>query len=123
MAQTQPVVLHLGDPIKYNTELYETLFDGFTIIRPSQEERERETFKRALQDRRWGDFHAMMRPQMFSGSEMGPWDEELIQLLPSSMRVYASAGAGYDTVNITALAQRGESSSDFFISSPLCVES
>ncbi|KAH7033581.1 uncharacterized protein B0I36DRAFT_321708 [Microdochium trichocladiopsis] len=38
---------------------------------------------------------------------MGAWDRELIALLPPSVRVFASAGAGFDWVDTQALGQRG----------------
>ena len=38
---------------------------------------------------------------------MGSWDRELIELLPASMRVMASAGAGFDWVNTETLAEFG----------------
>lgn len=38
---------------------------------------------------------------------MGRWDRELIELLPPSMRVMASAGAGFDWVDTGVLAEFG----------------
>lgn len=38
---------------------------------------------------------------------MGNWDQELIELLPPSLKVYASAGAGYDWVDVVCLARHG----------------
>lgn len=38
---------------------------------------------------------------------MGKWDEELIRLLPESVKVFASAGAGYDWVDTKSLGERG----------------
>lgn len=38
---------------------------------------------------------------------MGRWDRELIELLPKSMRVMASAGAGFDWVDTGVLAEFG----------------
>lgn len=37
---------------------------------------------------------------------MGQWDEELISLLPSSVRIFASAGAGFNWADTDALARR-----------------
>lgn len=42
------------------------------------------------------------------GGEMGNWDDELISLLPSSCKIYASAGAGFDWVDTERLAKRGK---------------
>ena len=51
-----------------------------------------------------------MRPSWHSGGEMGKWDRELIELLPDGIQVYASAGAGYDWVDVNLLAEHGEQS-------------
>lgn len=37
---------------------------------------------------------------------MGQWDEELISLLPSSVRIFASAGAGFNWADVDALGGR-----------------
>jgi lactate dehydrogenase-like 2-hydroxyacid dehydrogenase len=102
-----PTILHLGDPILYNHELHDGLAKQFDIIRPSYDERLRPAFIQALKCRRWGEFAAIMRPFWSSGGEMGEWDEELISLLPSSVKVFASAGAGFDWVNVEELAKHG----------------
>lgn len=39
---------------------------------------------------------------------MGKWDRELIELLPESVKVYASAGAGFDWIDTACLADYGE---------------
>lgn len=39
---------------------------------------------------------------------MGNWDKEMIDLLPPSVRVFASAGAGFDWADTKLLGQRGE---------------
>ena len=38
---------------------------------------------------------------------MARWDRELIELLPQSMKVMASAGAGYEWVDVDVLAEYG----------------
>ena len=38
---------------------------------------------------------------------MGQWDDELIHLLPSSVRIFASAGAGFNWADTEALGRRG----------------
>lgn len=38
---------------------------------------------------------------------MGQWDDELIPLLPPSVRIFASAGAGFNWADTEALARRG----------------
>lgn len=67
----------------------------------------REEFKKALREKRWGDFVGMYRPFWNTGGEMGNWDEELIALLPPSCKIYASAGAGFDWVDVRTLAAHG----------------
>jgi hypothetical protein len=113
VAQTQrapkPVVLHIGDPIEYNPETYEEFSSAFHVIRPSAVERERAEFVKALRERRWGDFHAIFRPFWGTGGEMGRWDAELIGLLPDSVKVFASAGAGFDWADTKLLGEKGES--------------
>ncbi|KAL1986907.1 hypothetical protein VTN96DRAFT_5324 [Rasamsonia emersonii] len=107
MTSSKPVVLHLGDPVKYNLDLYERFASQFTIIRPSEEERQRDAFMAALKEKRWGDFDAIFRPFWNSGGEMGRWDRELVPLLPKSVKVFASAGTGFDWADVDVLAEHG----------------
>lgn len=106
----KPIVLHIGDPIKFNPELYKTFSEKFTVIRPDFEERQRPAFLQALKDKKWGDFSAVYRPFWNTGGEMGRWDAEMIPLLPESLKVFASAGAGYDWADADLLAEAGETS-------------
>lgn len=103
----KPIVLHLGDPVYYNKELYASLQEQFTIIRPDLAERQRPAFLEALRTKKWGDFAGIMRPFWNTGGEMGRWDAELVPLLPASLRVFASAGAGYDWADVDVLAAHG----------------
>ncbi|QSZ31242.1 hypothetical protein DSL72_000805 [Monilinia vaccinii-corymbosi] len=109
MATTQdkPIVLHIGDAVKWNLDLYAQFAEDFTIIRPSAEERQRGEFMKALKENRWGSFSAIFRPFWNTGGEMGRWDAELIPLIPKSCRIFASAGAGFDWVDVDLLADRG----------------
>lgn len=107
-------VLYLGDPIKYNPDIYERFASQFTIIRPSDEERQRDAFMAALKEKRWGNFDAIFRPFWDTGGEMGRWDQELILLLPGTVKVFASAGAGFDWVDVDILAERGSLLLHFF---------
>jgi hypothetical protein len=104
----RPKVLHIGDPIKYNPDTYALFSAQCDIVRPSAEERERPEFIRALKEHRWGDFHAIFRPFWGTGGEMGLWDSELVDLLPPTVRVFASAGAGFDWADTKLLGERGE---------------
>ncbi|KAK8036099.1 hypothetical protein PG993_008713 [Apiospora rasikravindrae] len=103
----KPVILHLGDPIKYNTDIYQQLSSKFAIIHPSSEERQREAFLKSLREKKWGDFAAVFRPWWATGGEMGRLDRELVSLLPRSLQVWASAGAGYDWADVDVLAEHG----------------
>jgi hypothetical protein len=103
----RPIVLHIGDPIRYNPETYAEFSTLFNVVRPSTEERERDEFKRALKERRWGNFSAIFRPFWGTGGEMGRWDAELIDLLPDTVRVFASAGAGFDWADVKLLGEKG----------------
>lgn len=104
----KPVVLHIGDPVKYNPETYAEFSAHFDIVRPSAEERVRPEFIAALKEKRWGSFAAISRPFWSTGGEMGDWDAELIDLLPDSVRVFASAGAGFEWADVELLGRKGE---------------
>ncbi|KAI0515442.1 hypothetical protein F5B22DRAFT_190757 [Xylaria bambusicola] len=103
----KPVVLHIGDPVKYNPGTYAEFSAQFDIVRPSADERARPAFIAALKEKRWGDFAAIFRPFWSTGGEMGNWDAELIDLLPNSVRVFASAGSGFDWADVELLGQKG----------------
>ena len=38
---------------------------------------------------------------------MGRWDQELVPLIPSSCKIFASAGAGFDWADVDVLAAKG----------------
>jgi len=73
---SKPTILHLGDDIRWNHNLYATLQSKFTIIRTYS--MDRETFKTCLKEKKWGEFVAMYRPFWNTGGEMGNWNEELM---------------------------------------------
>ncbi|KAM0347381.1 hypothetical protein ACHAPU_004901 [Fusarium lateritium] len=102
---SKPIVLQLGDDIKWNHDLYDEFKSQFEIKRSYS--MSRADFIQALKTKAFGDFVAMYRPFWNTGGEMGNWDDELISLLPSSCKIYASAGAGFDWVDTAALAKRG----------------
>ncbi|KHN94041.1 NAD(P)-binding domain protein [Metarhizium album ARSEF 1941] len=106
-SEPKPRVLHLGDPIRFNHDTFELLSSQYEVVRPSADERQRAPFIQGLRAGKWGSFQAMFRPSWRTGGEMGRWDDELIALLPSSVRVFASAGAGYDWVETKLLGERG----------------
>ncbi|KAI1206303.1 uncharacterized protein F4807DRAFT_235668 [Annulohypoxylon truncatum] len=104
---TKPVVLHIGDPVRYNPETYTEFTTQFDVVRPSADERQRPAFIQALKEKRWGEFSAIFRPFWGTGGEMGNWDKELVDLLPESVRVFASAGTGFDWADTKLLGERG----------------
>jgi|SRR5690242_10803693 len=74
--ESKPTILHLGDDIRWNHDLYTQLSLRFNIIRTHSVDRD--GFKRALQEKTWGDFVGLYRPFWNTGGEMGNWDEELM---------------------------------------------
>lgn len=108
MTSSKPRVLHIGDPIIYNPDTYLRFSIQCEVIRPPIEERQRPEFIKALKEKRWGDFDAIFRPFWGTGGEMGKWDQELISLLPQSVKVFASAGAGFDWADTKLLGERGK---------------
>lgn len=102
---SKPNVLHLGDDIKYNHDFYQNDFLGrFNVVRSDAEDRD--SFIQHLKENKYGDFSAIFRPHFQTGGEMGQWDNELISLLPKSVRIFASAGAGYNWADVDALGRR-----------------
>ncbi|KAI1132542.1 D-isomer specific 2-hydroxyacid dehydrogenase [Nemania abortiva] len=101
----KPIVLHLGDDIRWNHDAYTQFQSKFDARRSYS--MNRDDFKAALQSKKFGDFFALYRPFWNTGGEMGNWDEELISLLPDSCRIFASAGAGFDWVDTKAMAKKG----------------
>lgn len=102
---SKPIVLQLGDDIRWNHELYDEFKSQFEIRRSYS--MPRAEFIQALKTKAFGDFFAIYRPFWNTGGEMGNWDDELISLLPSSCKIYASAGAGFDWVDTARLAKQG----------------
>jgi len=72
----KPILLHCGDDIKWNHDLYTKLSDTFDIKRSHS--MGREEFKQALKDKKFGDFVAIYRPFWNTGGEMSPWNSELM---------------------------------------------
>ncbi|KAH6989045.1 hypothetical protein BKA56DRAFT_475946 [Ilyonectria sp. MPI-CAGE-AT-0026] len=106
MTSSKPIVLRLGEDIKYNHDFYNEVFTKrFHVV--ANEEPDRASFIKVLKEKKYGDFAAIYRPHFQSGGEMGQWDDELISLLPSSLRIFASAGAGFNWADTDALGRRG----------------
>jgi hypothetical protein len=73
---SKPKLLHLGDDVRWNHELYQTLQNDFQIERSYS--MNRGDFMLALKENTFGDFVAMYRPFWNTGGEMGNWDVELM---------------------------------------------
>ena len=78
---TKPIVLHCGDDVKWDHELYQKLRDKFEIRRSHS--MPRDAFIEALENKKFGDFYAIYRPSYQTGGEMNPWDAELMFVLQS----------------------------------------
>ncbi|KAJ5939408.1 hypothetical protein N7466_002542 [Penicillium verhagenii] len=101
----KPIVLHIGDAIKYNHDFFNNEFTSrFNVIQAT--ETDRDTFIQALKSKKYGDFSAIFRPHFQTGGFMGQWDTELISLLPPSVRIFASAGAGFNWADVDILGQK-----------------
>ena len=73
---TKPILLHCGQDVRWNRELYGKLEETFEIKRSYS--MLRQEFKDALQNKDFGDFYAIYRPFYQTGGEMGLWDTELM---------------------------------------------
>lgn len=75
-AMSKPILLHCGDDVRWNHDLYAKVKDKFDIERSHSIGREE--FKQALVSKQFGDFYAIFRPFYSTGGEMGRWDAELM---------------------------------------------
>ncbi|OQU95778.1 D-isomer specific 2-hydroxyacid dehydrogenase, NAD binding domain-containing protein [Cladophialophora immunda] len=100
-------VLSLGHVPVHNAETVAQFYDTFDVISTTKEERERSAFLEGLRTRKWGEFDAILRCFWYEGDEMEPFDSELVPLLPSSLQIHSSCGAGYDWMDIPAYTERG----------------
>jgi hypothetical protein len=76
LKMSKPILLHLGDDVRWDHAQYSKLQDQFTIMRSYS--MNREEFKTALEHGRFGDFVAIYRPFWNTGGEMGTWNDELM---------------------------------------------
>jgi hypothetical protein len=72
----KPILLHCGDDIKWNHDLYSKIKERFQIVRSHS--MKRDEFIQALHQQQFGDFSAIYRPFWNTGGEMGKWDQELM---------------------------------------------
>ncbi|KAH8751797.1 2-ketogluconate reductase [Hyaloscypha sp. PMI_1271] len=88
----KPTILHIGNPS--NTTR------NFTRESSSPDSMSSKARRRIG----YGDFSAIYGPHFQTGGEMGQWDAELIPL-PPSVRIFASAGAGFNWADTDLLGQ------------------
>jgi glyoxylate reductase len=50
---------------------------------------------------------------IFALQVTGPFDNELVSLLPESLKYICHNGAGYDNIDVNACTQRGNTASKF----------
>lgn len=72
----KPILLHCGNDIRWNHDLYKTLQSKFVIVRSHS--MSRAEFIEALKSKKFGDFAAIYRPFWGTGGEMSPWNRELM---------------------------------------------
>ncbi|KAJ9607115.1 hypothetical protein H2200_008187 [Cladophialophora chaetospira] len=105
---SKPKVLQLGTTwTGHNDELVQKFSSAFDVVPVEKQDLERAIFIEHLRCRKWGDFDAIIRPVVYSGQETEPWDDDIVSLLPQSLKIYASVGAGYDWMDIPLLTAKG----------------
>lgn len=72
----KPILLHCGNDIRWNHDLYAKLSQTFDIVRSYS--MSRQEFIEALKSKKFGDFYAIYRPFWGTGGEMSPWNKELM---------------------------------------------
>ncbi|BGP13500.1 hypothetical protein JCM10213_000692 [Rhodosporidiobolus nylandii] len=102
---TRPRVLVLGHEPKYQTAKWEGFKRNFEVVPANLTTRE--AFLTSLREKSYGNFDGIIKLAVETGNEASPWDEELISLLPPSVKLFAAAGAGFDYISLEALNARG----------------
>ncbi|KAL4798987.1 D-isomer specific 2-hydroxyacid dehydrogenase [Aspergillus venezuelensis] len=98
-----PAALLIGD-ITHAREEWEGLSSILTLKEfPSGD---REAFTRNLKDGQYDDVVALYRSNA-STKFTGPFDKELISLLPKSLKYICHNGAGYDNIDVPACSDKG----------------
>lgn len=100
---SKPTVLCIGGLTHTNAE-WQAWSSKYTLKEFVDGTRERfiENCKRGEYD----DVVGLYRSNM-SVSDTGPFDQELISVLPTSLKYICHNGAGYDNINVEACTQRG----------------
>ncbi|GAA5867436.1 hypothetical protein JCM3774_002903 [Rhodotorula dairenensis] len=101
----KPRVLVLGDSPVYRKEQWTAFCDRFEVVPADLSSRS--NFQQSLRDERYGRIDGIVKFAVETGNAASPWDDELISLLPASVKLFAAAGAGYDYVSVPDLNARG----------------
>ncbi|KIW18954.1 hypothetical protein PV08_03243 [Exophiala spinifera] len=111
---SKPTVLLIGDLTHANTEwkAYGSKYNLKEFRKGT-----REQFLSKCKAGEYNDVVALYRSNT-STSETGPFNEELVSLLPSSLKFICHNGAGYDNIEVDACTKRGIKVS----STPLAVD-
>ncbi|GAA5868591.1 hypothetical protein JCM8547_003197 [Rhodosporidiobolus lusitaniae] len=104
-SSSRPRVLLLGEAPIYQLDLWKAFQQKFDVV--SADLSSRDGFIEALNNETYGSFSAIIKPAVESGNGANPWNSELISHLPSSVKVFASAGAGFDYLSVPALNDCG----------------
>jgi glyoxylate reductase len=99
---TKPKVLLLG-PIFHAQETWNALSSIAELVEPRSTNRA--DFIRECQSGRLDGVVAVYRT-FYSAEVTGLWDEDLVNVLPSSLRFCAHCGAGYDQIDVRACSAR-----------------
>ncbi|KIV97311.1 hypothetical protein PV10_01073 [Exophiala mesophila] len=100
---SKPTVLLIGDLVHANKE-WSDLGQKYTL----QEYRtgDRQQFLQNLRAGKYDNVVALYRSNT-SVSQTGPFNQELVSLLPSSLKYICHNGAGYDNIDVDAVTSRG----------------
>ncbi|KIY02045.1 uncharacterized protein Z520_02183 [Fonsecaea multimorphosa CBS 102226] len=100
---SKPTVLLIG-PLAHINKEWEGLGSKYNL----KEFREgtREQFLSNCKTGKYDDIVALYRSNQ-SVSETGPFDQELVSVLPRSLRYICHNGAGYDNIDVDACTRRG----------------
>ncbi|GAA6041349.1 hypothetical protein JCM8097_007676 [Rhodosporidiobolus ruineniae] len=105
MTAHRPRILLLGHPPKFQLDKWTQFKRDFEVI--EAELTTRDAFFEALKEKRYGDFDGIIKLAVETGNQASPWNEELISLLPPSVKSFCAAGAGFDYLDLKALNARG----------------
>lgn len=99
---SKPSVLLIGD-LSHTNEEWQALSSKYSLkeFRTGT----REQFLSNLKSGEYNDVVGLYRSNM-SVSETGPFDAELVSLLPSSLKYICHNGAGYDNIDVKAVNDR-----------------